>query len=98
MHETLNITVILVSHSMEDIARLVDRILVINSGKIVLQGTPKEIFMKFDELEALGLSSTQAAYIMRDLKSKGMELPDDIFTVEDAVDAILKHIRASSTG
>ena len=92
MHETLNITVILVSHSMEDIARLVDRILVINSGKIVLQGTPKEIFMKFDELEALGLSSTQAAYIMRDLKAKGMELPDDIFDVDDAVDAILAQL------
>ena len=92
MHKTLNITVILVSHSMEDIARLVDRILVINSGKIVLQGTPKEIFMKFEELEALGLSSTQAAYIMRDLKAKGMELPDDIFDVDDAVEAILAQL------
>jgi len=89
MHETLNITVILVSHSMEDIARLVERILVIDHGKIVMQGTPTEIFSKFDELEAVGLSSTQTAYIMRDLKEKGMDLPDNIFTVEDAVEAIL---------
>ncbi|MCL2168725.1 MAG: energy-coupling factor transporter ATPase [Defluviitaleaceae bacterium] len=89
MHEMLGITVILVSHSMEDIARLVSRILVIDHGKIVMQGTPSEIFAKFDELEAVGLSSTQTAYIMRDLKARGFDLPDNIFTVEDAVGAIL---------
>ena len=92
MHETLDITVILVSHSMEDIARLVERILVIDHGKIVMDDVPTEIFSKFDELEAVGLSSTQAAYIMRDLRAKGMNLPEKIFTVEDAVDAILKEL------
>ena len=92
MHETLNITVILVSHSMEDIARLVKRILVIDHGKIVMQGSPVEIFSRFEELEAVGLSSTQTAYIMRDLKASGMKLPSHIFTVEDAVSAILKEL------
>ncbi|MCL2235507.1 MAG: energy-coupling factor transporter ATPase [Defluviitaleaceae bacterium] len=90
MHEKLGITVILVSHSMEDIARLVNRILVINGGKIALTGTPAEIFSKFDELEAIGLSSTQTAYIMRDLQAKGFNLPNNIFTVDEAVATILE--------
>ena len=93
MHETLGITVILVSHSMEDIARLANRILVINGGKIVLTGTPAEIFSKFDELEAIGLSSTQTAYIMRDLQAKGFNLPANIFTVDKAVNAILAEMQ-----
>jgi energy-coupling factor transport system ATP-binding protein len=90
MHETLNITVILVSHSMEDIARLVKKIIVINHGKIALEGTPAEIFSKINELEAIGLSTTQSAYIIRDLKNKGLSLPDNIFTVDKAVEAILE--------
>jgi len=90
MHDTLGITVILVSHSMEDIARLVNRILVINKGEIVLSGTPTEIFSKVDELEAIGLSTTQSAYIARDLRAKGFALPHDIFSVDAVVDAVLK--------
>ena len=90
MHEDLNITVILVSHSMEDIARLVERILVINNGQIVLTGSPKEIFKQIDKLEAIGLSSTQSAYIIRDLRERGFLLSDDIFTVDEAVTAIAK--------
>ena len=94
MHETLNITVILVSHSMEDIARLVQRILVINHGEIVLTGTPKEIFSQIDALEAIGLSSTQSAYIVRDLKGKGFDLKEDIFTVDAAVEAIFRALES----
>jgi len=90
MHETLNITVILVSHSMEDIARLVDRIIVINHGEIALKGTPAEIFVQIDALEAIGLSTTVAAYIARDLRQKGFDRPEDMFTVDDTVNAILK--------
>ena len=93
MHETLNITVILVSHSMEDIAKLVKRLVVINHGKIVLDGTPAEIFAKIEELEAIGLSTTQAAYVIRDLKAKGFDLPDDIFTVDAAVEGILAAVK-----
>ncbi|MCL2354280.1 MAG: ATP-binding cassette domain-containing protein, partial [Defluviitaleaceae bacterium] len=94
MHETLNITVILVSHSMEDIARLVQRILVINHGEIVLTGTPKEVFSQIDALEAIGLSSTQTAYIVRDLKEKGFNLREDIFTVDEAVEEILRALES----
>ncbi|MCL2752775.1 MAG: energy-coupling factor transporter ATPase [Defluviitaleaceae bacterium] len=93
MHETLGITVILVSHSMEDIARLVNNILVINKGEIVLQGTPTEIFSKVDELEDIGLSTTQSAYIARDLRQKGFALPENIFTVDAVVDAILDELK-----
>ena len=96
MHDTLGITVILVSHSMEDIARLVNRILVINKGEIVLSGTPTEIFSQIEQLENIGLSTTQAAYIARDLRQKGFDLPQDIFTVDAVVDAILANLEAQT--
>ncbi|MCL2575205.1 MAG: energy-coupling factor transporter ATPase [Defluviitaleaceae bacterium] len=94
MHEGLQITVILVSHSMEDIARLVNRILVINKGEIVLSGTPTEIFAQIEQLEAIGLSTTQSAYIARDLRNKGFNLPENIFTVDVVVDAVLSELQA----
>ena len=92
MHEKLKLTVILVSHSMEDIARLVDRIFVINHGKIVLQGPPAEIFAQIDALEAIGLASTQAAYVAKRLQDAGFALPDGIYTTQHAVTEILKEV------
>ena len=93
MHNELKLTVILVSHSMEDIARLVDKIFVINRGEIVLSGEPAEIFSKIDMLESIGLSSTQSAYLSKSLKEKGINLPDSIYTVDEAVSEILKILR-----
>ncbi|MCL2376610.1 MAG: energy-coupling factor transporter ATPase [Defluviitaleaceae bacterium] len=93
MHEKLKLTVILVSHSMEDIARLVDRIFVINHGKIALFGPPAEIFAQTQQLETIGLSSTQAAYVAKHLQEKGFKLPDGIYTVDGAVTEILKVVR-----
>ncbi|MCL2396761.1 MAG: energy-coupling factor transporter ATPase [Defluviitaleaceae bacterium] len=90
MHEKLKLTVILVSHSMEDIARLADRIFVINHGEIVMSGTPAEIFVQTDALESLGLSSTQSTYVARRLRAAGFDVPEDIYTVDAAVSAILK--------
>jgi len=81
---------------MEDIARLVNRILVINKGEIVLSGTPTEIFSQIEQLENIGLSTTQAAYIARDLRQKGFDLPQDIFTVDAVVDAILANLEAQT--
>jgi len=92
MHQKLKLTVVLVSHSMEDIARLVDRIFVINHGKIALYGPPAEIFAKIDELEAIGLASTQAAYLARALQNAGFALPDGIYTPEQAVEEIKRLI------
>lgn len=92
MHQKLKITVILVSHSMEDIARLVDRIIVVNEGKIAFGGTPAEVFERTDELEGMGLAAPQAAYLAHALKAKGFDLPHGIYTVDAAVDAILQQL------
>jgi len=93
MHEKLKLTVILVSHSMEDIARLVDRIFVINRGEIVLNGPPSEIFAQIEALEAIGLSSTQAAYAAEKLRQRSFDIPEGIYTVDAVVEAILKVLR-----
>ena len=66
LHEERKITVILVSHSMEDIARYVERILVMNKGEKAFDGTPREVFAKYKELEAIGLAAPQITYIMHD--------------------------------
>lgn len=88
MQAALNITVILVSHSMEDIARLVDRIIVMHSGQIDLMGRPAEVFKKSDRLEEIGLAAPQLSYLMKSLKSKGFDVETDLFTVEDVTKAI----------
>ncbi|MCL2350727.1 MAG: energy-coupling factor transporter ATPase [Defluviitaleaceae bacterium] len=90
MHQELNLTVILVSHSMEDIAKLVDKIFVINHGEIAICGKPAEVFKQWEKLESIGLSSTQSAYAVHKLREKGFDIADDVYTVDGAVDAILK--------
>jgi len=92
MHDKLKLTVILVSHSMEDIAKLVDRLFVINHGKIALQGKPAEIFAQIEALEAIGLASTQAAYVAKRLQEAGFALPDGIYTPERAIEEISRLI------
>jgi energy-coupling factor transport system ATP-binding protein len=89
MHDALNITVVLVSHSMEEVAEHVDRVIVANSGKIAMEGTPGEVFSHAGELGAMGLAVPQSAYLMQKLKEHGYCVPDQIFTVEAAKDAIL---------
>ncbi len=83
-------TIILVSHSMEDVAKVADRILVMDEGKCVLDGTPQEIFKEVDTLENVGLAVPQVTYLMRELRRVGFELPDDIFTLEQAKKELLK--------
>ena len=92
MHKRLGITVILVSHSMEDVARLVDRIIVMHKGKAALTGTPKEVFAQAEFLESIGLAAPQASYIMKGLREKGFDVPEDIFTIDDATKAIYELI------
>jgi energy-coupling factor transport system ATP-binding protein len=82
------ITVILVSHSMEDVARYVDRIIVMNQGEVRFDGTPREVFRHYKELEAIGLAAPQVTYLMQDLKAKGADVDTDATTVEEAADAI----------
>ena len=83
LHKTLGITVILVSHSMEDIAKLVDRIIVMHRGKIALDGSPKNVFEHVEELEKMGLAAPKIMYIMKALKSKGLKVSTDVLTVEE---------------
>ena len=71
------ITVILVSHSMEDVARYVDRIIVVNDGKILFDDTPKQVFQHYKELESVGLAAPQVTYVVKALKEKGWDIDND---------------------
>lgn len=88
-----NITIILVSHSMEDIARLVDKILVMYKGKLAIYDTPLEVFKKVEKLEEFGLGVPQVTYFMKALREKGIDVDTNIFTVDKAKDEILKYLR-----
>lgn len=89
LHEERKITVILVSHSMEDIARYVERILVMNKGEKAFDGTPREVFAKYKELEAIGLAAPQITYIMHDLYDAGLKVDTQAITIEEAKESIL---------
>ncbi|PHV71301.1 energy-coupling factor transporter ATPase [Sporanaerobium hydrogeniformans] len=84
MHKGLGLTIVLISHSMEDVARYAQRMIVLYKGKVKYQGTPKEVFAHGDELEKIGLARPQIAYILETLKEKGMDIATDILTVEEA--------------
>lgn len=92
LHEETGITVILVSHSMEDVANYVDRIMVMNDGVLTFDDTPKNIFMHHRELEKIGLSAPQVTYIMDDLKNAGFDVDTSAITISEAKDSILKAI------
>lgn len=89
LHKEQGLTIILVSHSMEDIARYVDRIMVMNQGQKVYDDTPKEVFKHYKELEVMGLAAPQVTYIVHTLKEHGVLIDNDITTVKEARDAIL---------
>ena len=93
MHKELGITVILVSHSMEDVAKYVERIIVMNSGEVMYDGTPKDVFHHYKELEAVGLAAPQVTYLMHELKEKGLDVNLDATTVEEARNSILAALR-----
>ena len=90
MHKELGITVILVSHSMEDVAKYVDRIIVMNQGAVMYDGAPKEVFRQYKELEAVGLAAPQVTYLMHELKENGLPVDLNATTVEEAKKSILK--------
>lgn len=90
LHKNTNMTVILVSHSMEDIARYVSRIIVMNQGEKMFDGKPKEVFAHYRELEEVGLAAPQVTYIMHALKAKGMDVHTDATTVEEAAEEIMR--------
>ena len=95
LHKQTGITVILVSHSMEDVAKYVDRIIVMNRGQVFMDGTPKAIFDRSDALESVGLAAPQVTYVMRCLHSIYPDMPMDATTVEEAKTDILKYLEAN---
>ena len=92
IHKTMGITVIFVSHSMEDIARLVDRVIVMNDGTIEMDGRIEEVFSDIGRLESIGLSAPQVAYLMKKLKTMFPDINDKVYTVPAARDELLKHL------
>ena len=90
LHKETGMTVVLVSHSMEDVARYVDRIIVMNKGERMLDSTPKEVFRHYKELEEVGLAAPQVTYVMHDLKDRGFDVSPDATTIEEAADEIMR--------
>ena len=90
LHEEQKMTIILVSHSMEDVAKYVSRLVVMNRGEKVFDGTPKEVFRHYKELEAMGLAAPQITYVVQALRARGIMISEDVTTVEEARDEILK--------
>ena len=88
-------TVILVSHSMEDVAKVASRIIVMESGKCILDNTPPKVFKEIDTLEKVGLAVPQVTYLVRDLRQKGFNISEDIFTIEEAQEQILQILKGA---
>lgn len=96
LHKDYNMTVIIVSHSMEDVANIAKRVIVMNHGKVALEGTPAEVFKEVDKLESIGLAVPQVTYLIRNLRAKGFDISDSIFTIEEAKRAILSIFASNS--
>lgn len=90
LHKQSDLTVILVSHSMEDIAKYADRIIVMNHGEVMYNDIPKNVFAHYKELEQVGLAAPQVTYIMHDLKEHGLDVNPEVTSVEEAADEIME--------
>lgn len=90
LHQERHITVILVSHSMEDVAKYVERLIVMNRGSVMYDGTPKEVFAHYQELEKVGLAAPQVTYLMHELRGRGIPANGIATTLEEAKQSILQ--------
>lgn len=93
LHKEFNMTVILVSHSMEDIAKLADRVIVMNKGTVFMDKPSSEVYAEPEELEKIGLSAPQITYLMKKLKNIFPNINDNIFTVEEATIEVIKQLK-----
>ena len=91
-------TIVLVSHSMEDVAEYVDRIIVMNKGSVAFDGLPKNVFAHFEELERMGLAAPQVTYIVHKLRAKGLEVETDAITIKEAARDILAALKKAEKG
>lgn len=94
LHKEYNMTIILVSHSMEDVAKIATRVIVMNKGEVALDGTVSEVFKEIDTLESIGLGVPQVTYLIRELRKRGFDISDDIFTIEEAKKELIKIIKS----
>ena len=90
LHKERKITIILVSHSMEDVAKYADRIIVMNKGEVSYDGTPEEVFSYYKELEEIGLAAPQVTYLAAELRKKNIELSSHVTTVDRMAEELLK--------
>lgn len=90
LHSKYNMTIILVSHSMEDVAKIAQRVIVMNKGKVALEGTPAEVFKHVKELEEIGLGVPQVTYLMMKLREKGYKVSDEVYTIEQCKKELMK--------
>lgn len=90
LHKEMGITIILVSHSMDDVADYVDRIIVMNKGRVVYDDLPKKVFEHYKELESIGLAAPEVTYVMQELKAAGIDVATDATTLIEAKNEILK--------
>lgn len=98
LHDKYGMTIVLVSHSMEDVAKLAEKVIVMNKGKVVLTGTPKEVFKEVDILEEIGLGVPQVTYLMKELIKKRFDVSDEAYTIEQAKEEILKFFKSANRG
>lgn len=93
LHKEYGMTIVLVSHSMEDVAKVANRVIVMNSGEIILDGEPKEVFKESEVLESVGLAVPQVTYLIKALVEKGFKVDKDIFTIDQAKEDLIKILR-----
>ena len=98
LRERAGITIVLVSHSMEDVAEYVDRIIVMNKGGVAYDAAPKEVFAHYEELEEMGLAAPQVSYIVHKLRAKGLLVETDAITIEEAARDILAALASKKKG
>ena len=92
-HEANNATIILVSHSMEEVARTVDRLVVVNDGTIPFEGPPREVFRHGEELEAMGLGVPQMTRVFHRLRSMGVDIDPSVYTIAQARQVLLDALK-----
>lgn len=93
LHEEYKMTIILVSHSMEDVGKLAERIIVMNNGQVALEGAPAKVFKDIETLEKIGLAVPQVTYLMRALRKKGFNVSDEVYTISQGKEELLRLLK-----
>ncbi|MCR1952156.1 energy-coupling factor transporter ATPase [Clostridium sp. DSM 100503] len=93
LHDEYKMTIILVSHSMEDVGKLAERIIVMSKGAVALEGAPAKVFKEVETLENIGLAVPQVTYLMRELKRRGFNVSDEVYTIEQGKEELLRILK-----